>query len=154
MEPIGAQPKGKWKVWNDRRVDFDLKDEWLEKLNSIPGVEGDYSCYGHNLEIEPGDGEHSLFAIVFERGPMLEDDMNLLSAYRLVIGDMTDSDVSFILSSRENSDAQGVRVWMKIESWRRTQDMTKDQIDRWWDKSLSVVSKLFEDKVRVFTYED
>ncbi len=40
----------KSKIWKNLRVDYDLKDKWLENLNNIPGIEIRSTCAGHNKE--------------------------------------------------------------------------------------------------------
>lgn len=38
------------KIWNNISVDAHLKDEWLNSLNSIEGIEIRSSCEGHNKD--------------------------------------------------------------------------------------------------------
>lgn len=43
----GGFPRGWEKKWGHLSVDAELKDEWLERMNSIPGLTVDYTCAGH-----------------------------------------------------------------------------------------------------------
>ena len=42
--------KIKSKMWKGMDIDYELKTDWIEKLNSIPNVEIRASCAGHGKE--------------------------------------------------------------------------------------------------------
>ena len=51
--PLRGRIFAKEKKYKDFMVDYQLKDEWLDKINSIKGIEIRSTCAGHNKERVP-----------------------------------------------------------------------------------------------------
>ena len=64
----------KIKKWNQHEVDIDLKEEWLEKLNSIPNVKLINICSGHEVESITALGGDNYPGIVFR---LVSDNKNI-----------------------------------------------------------------------------
>ena len=64
----------KIKKWNQHEVDIDLKEEWLEKLNSIPNVKLINICSGHEVESITALGGDNYPGVVFR---LVSDNKNI-----------------------------------------------------------------------------
>jgi len=126
------------KTWRGVQVDEHLKDEWLEALNSIDGIEIRASCEGH-------DGTHVAF-VVFRFIDPDNDDKAERVAEILSSGEG-------IYSLADRGNAGRMRIVVAGKTWYGRPDWQS-----WWDtlaeKISEAVSKVLGEEVKKMKLEE
>jgi hypothetical protein len=127
------------KRWSGLWVDSPIKDDWLQRMNSISGMSVDYTDAGH------GPGELLYPAIAFELDPRTPLSMSVppfeegpeisLAAYMRARQYLQSRFVEIAEVVPEPSSGPGI-VAFRLLSWLPRIWMTECQYDAWWDGIL------------------
>lgn len=129
---ISGRTEHEEKEWNGYRVDKHLKDEWLEALNDIEGIEVRSSCEGH---------EDGRFAFVMLR---FEDEENDSLGGKLA-GFLNRFDD--VYSKAEAGNAGRIRICVAGDTWYGEDDWEGfwSNLPGWIEKSVTEVLKKSDD---------
>lgn len=129
------------KYWNGLYVDSPLKDEWLERMNAIPGIRVDLTDTGH------GPGEILYNAMAFEMDPETPisaavpvdppDWRDRVAAYNDVRAALQRHFEPIAEVAAEPSSDPPRLISFRLVSWLPRIWMTECQFDAWWEEILA-----------------
>lgn len=106
--------------WRGLEVDSGLKDEWLERMNSIPGVAIRHTCEGHVGDDRLGARYPNIrFQTEWEG-----DDQSLIAQ-----------------AFHEFSNVSVDGNFFEVSSRTERADMSEEDLDAWWDRVLSTLER-------------
>jgi hypothetical protein len=121
---------GNEKVWRNLMVDSGLKEEWLNSLNSVPGVEIGQTCEGHVIS-GAHQKAHFEFQALLPGGHEDDDTQDQADLEDLVRGHFEDiADVRKDISPF----SRGFQWWIEAKSPRV--NMSEEEFETWWQTAV------------------
>lgn len=133
----GGLPQGWERPWGGLHVDAELRDEWLERLNSISGLKVDYTCAGHP-DVR-GDDRYPRVCVIFLEAPRMNESQRLSVVENV--------ETAFDRKSIKSAGGAGLTWYgskdadqmLCIASLIERDLMGDEQFSKWWEAVIGVL---------------
>lgn len=146
--PVALAPRGSHWIWHNRHpIDADLKPEWIDRLNALPGTQIVLTCAGH---VEYSHYPMIHFAIMLPDLNGVELAWWLQWELERDFGDLALAAAYEVPPSGAGGYAGYVgKIIVKIQSWIPREWMSLCEFVSWWEQLLGRLERFLPDLPRM-----